>query len=245
MQLFVSDLHLSVDRPDKLELFQRFAARAAQVASKLYILGDLFEVWLGDDDDTPEHRAIVEALAGLSAAGVAVYFIHGNRDFLCGADFSTQTGATLLPDYATIELDGQCAVLTHGDLLCTRDVKYQRFRRVVRHPLVRRLFLAVPLASRRRIAFGTRTRTVASMESKDTEIMDVDSATVAEVLRRHAATLLIHGHTHRPAMHAVAVDGRACQRVVIGDWYCDDDVLIYDNGRLSKMRVGDFVATDD
>lgn len=244
MQLFVSDLHLSVDRPDKLELFERFAARAAQVASTLYILGDLFEVWLGDDDDTPQHRAIVDALARLSAAGVAVYFMHGNRDFLCGPGFSAQTGATLLPDYAIIELDGQRAVLTHGDLLCTQDVKYQRFRRVVRNPVVRRLFLAVPLASRRRIASGTRNRTLASMERKTAQVMDVDSAAVTEVLRRHAATLLIHGHTHRPAVHTLVVDGRACRRVVIGDWYCDDDLLAYDNGQLRKMRIGEFISAD-
>jgi UDP-2,3-diacylglucosamine hydrolase len=242
MQLFISDLHLSADRPDKLALFQAFVARAKRVATTVYILGDLFEFWLGDDDDCPVHAAVVAALADLTRAGVAVQFMHGNRDFLCGDDFAAATGATFLPDYAVIGLAGHRAVLTHGDLLCTRDVKYQRFRRVVHNPLVQRAFLAAPLAWRRRIARGTRSQTLASTERKAEYIMDVDAATVAMVLREHRATLLIHGHTHRPAMHELEVDGRACRRVVIGDWYTQDDVIACSEGDLRSMRVTEFVA---
>ncbi|MEQ8494410.1 MAG: UDP-2,3-diacylglucosamine diphosphatase, partial [Gammaproteobacteria bacterium] len=131
--LFVSDLHLGAERPDKFALFHAFLERARTRARAVYILGDLFEVWLGDDDDDPLHREVVAALAATSAAGVAVYFAHGNRDFLCGARFARETGATLLPDYAAFDIDGERIVVTHGDLLCTRDVKYQRFRRVVRN----------------------------------------------------------------------------------------------------------------
>lgn len=242
MQLFISDLHLSAERPDKLALFHAFAARAERVATTVYILGDLFEFWLGDDDDCPVHRAIVAALAALTRAGVSVHFMHGNRDFLCGERFAAATGATLLAEFAVIDLDGHRAVLTHGDLLCTRDVKYQRFRRVVHNALVQRAFLAIPLAWRRGIARGTRSQTLASTERKAEYIMDVDDETVATVLRDHRATLLIHGHTHRPAIHELDVDGRACRRVVIGDWYTQDNVIACSGGALRSLRVTEFVA---
>jgi len=242
MQLLISDLHLSADRPDKLALFHAFVARAQRVATTVYILGDLFEFWLGDDDDCIVHRTIVAALADLTSAGVAVHFMHGNRDFLCSDGFAAATGATLLPDYAVVDLAGRRAVLTHGDLLCTRDIKYQRFRRVVHRPLIQRAFLAIPLTWRRRIARGTRSQTLASTERKAEYIMDVEAATVAEVLRQHHATLLVHGHTHRPAIHELDVDGRACTRVVIGDWYAQDNVIVCSDAALRSMRVTEFVA---
>jgi len=240
--LFVSDLHLTAERPDKLTLFETFLAHARRSASALYILGDLFEVWLGDDDDDPAYRAVIAALAATSDAGVALFFAHGNRDFLCGSRFARQTGATLLADYAEVDLDGQRAVVTHGDLLCTRDVAYQRFRRVVRHPLVRGLFLATPLRWRQHIAQGTRRGTQASAGRKAGDIMDVEPAAVRDVLAAHDATLLIHGHTHRPAIHDLEVDGRACRRIVLGDWYTDDDVVRIDGGRVERLRIGEFLA---
>ncbi|MCB1747289.1 MAG: UDP-2,3-diacylglucosamine diphosphatase [Gammaproteobacteria bacterium] len=240
--LFVSDLHLSAARPDKLELFRAFAARAATCADALYILGDLFEVWIGDDDDDATHRLVLEALAALSASGVTVGFMPGNRDFLCGAAFAARSGVNLLPDFAIIELAGERAVLTHGDLLCTQDLKYQRFRRIVRNPLLQRGFLATPLGWRRRIASGTQSRTRASMARKPEHIMDVEPAAVCTVLREHDATLLIHGHTHRPGLHEIVVDGQHCRRLVLGDWYEQDDVAIHADGTLTRLRIAEFLA---
>ena len=240
--LFVADLHLSGERPDKLELFLAFADRARHTAQAVYVLGDLFEVWLGDDDDSAPHPRIVAALRALSASGVRLHIAHGNRDFLVGERFAQATGATLLSDYETIDLHGTRALLTHGDLLCTRDVKYQRFRRVVRHPLTRAAFLAAPLAWRRHIARKTQSGTRASMRLKPEHIMDVDDATVARVMSRYGVDLLIHGHTHRPAVHDHAIDGRACRRIVLGDWYEQDGVLVCDRNGQQAMRVHEFLA---
>ncbi len=239
--LFVSDLHLAAERPAQLELFARFVAAARERASALYILGDLFEVWIGDDDDTPPHPRIRALLRSVSDAGVALHVAHGNRDFLFGARFEDDTGARLLPDWAVVELPGARALVTHGDLLCTRDVKYQRFRRVVRNPVVRHAFLAAPLAWRKRIARGTQTGTRASAARKAEHIMDVDPATVRSVMAAHDVSLLIHGHTHRPDVHAFDVDGRACRRIVLGDWYEQDGVLVCDEQGQRAMRVADFI----
>ncbi|MGR8919149.1 MAG: UDP-2,3-diacylglucosamine diphosphatase [Gammaproteobacteria bacterium] len=240
--LFVSDLHLSAERPDKLELFERFVERARSAAEAVYILGDLFEVWLGDDDETPPHDAVLDALRALCDAGVEVHVAHGNRDFLFGRRFEQRTGARLLPDYAVVELNGERTLLTHGDLLCTRDVKYQRFRRVVRNPLVRRAFLATPLAWRQRIARRTQSGTRASMARKAEHIMDVEQSTVAAVMARHDASLLIHGHTHRPAMHEFEHDGRRRRRIVLGDWYEDDSVLVCDAAGERASSVREYLA---
>ena len=242
--LFVSDLHLAGERPAQLELFVAFLERVRTRAHALYILGDLFEVWLGDDDDTPPHPRIVAALAALSGHGVKLHIGRGNRDFLCGERFAAATGATLLEDYTVIDLYGTRTLLTHGDLLCTRDVKYQRFRRVVHHPLVRRTFLSIPLAWRQRIAHKTRSGTTASMQLKSDQIMDVDEDTVASVMERYAASLLIHGHTHRPAVHDYARDGCCRRRIVLGDWYEQDSVLVGDESGQRALRVGTFLAQD-
>ena len=237
--LFVSDLHLSPARPAQLTLFLEFLACARQRAQALYILGDLFEVWLGDDDDTPPNAVVVSALAALTSAGVAVHVGYGNRDFLYGSRFVAASGAQLLDDYAVIDLFDTPTLLTHGDLLCTRDVNYQRFRRVVRHPLTRRLFLATPLAWRQRIAHRTRAGTIASMRRKDDGIMDVDETTVAEVMAHHKVKLLIHGHTHRPAVHHYESDQR--RRIVLGDWYEQDAVLVCDANGQRTMRIREFI----
>lgn len=241
--LFVSDLHLCNARPDKLELFLEFLAQAPRRARALYILGDLFEVWLGDDDDTPPHPQVIAALAALTAAGVALAVSRGNRDFLFGRRFAQATGATLLPDYAVLDLDGERALVTHGDLLCTRDVKYQRFRRVVRNPLIRSAFLALPLATRARIARRTQAGTQASMQSKREDLMDVDQDTVCAVMQAHDVTLLIHGHTHRPAEHRFQRGQASCRRIVLGDWYEQDSVLVCDAHGQHARPVAAWLAT--
>lgn len=239
--LFVSDLHLASARPAQLALFIAFIARVAQRRARaLYILGDLFEVWLGDDDDTSPNSEVMATLAGLRAAGVELFVACGNRDFLFGPRFAAATGAQLLDDYAVIDLYGTPTLLTHGDLLCTRDIKYQRFRRVVRHPVTRRLFLATPLAWRQHIAHRTRSGTVASMQRKDDAVMDVEESTVAAVMAHYGVKLLIHGHTHRPAFHDYEPDTR--RRIVLGDWYEQDSVLVCDRDGQRALRVADYLA---
>lgn len=240
--LFVSDLHLSAERPEQLELFLNFAERARSKAHALYVLGDLFEVWLGDDDDTPGHAEIIDALRALSSAGVELHIGHGNRDFLFGRRFARATGARLMADYEIIDLYGQRTLLTHGDLLCTKDVKYQKFRKLVRNPIVRTAFLSTPLSLRRRIALKTQSGTKASMRAKSDFIMDVDEDTVSSVMAQHAAMLLIHGHTHRPGIHDFDIEGKACRRIVLGDWYDQDSVLVCDEGGPQPLRVSDFLV---
>jgi len=240
--LFVSDLHLASERPEALALFARFVARAQVAAKAVYILGDLFEVWIGDDDDSPLHQEIITALRALSNAGVALHVALGNRDFLLGKDFAKATGAQLLPDYAVVELYGERALLTHGDLLCTRDIKYQRFRRVVRNPVVRYVFSLASLAWRRGIAQRTQTGTKASMAGKPPDIMDVDDTAVATAMAKYDSALLIHGHTHRPDNHEFESHGVKRRRIVLGDWYAQGDVLVCDEHGQRRIPVSEFVA---
>lgn len=238
--LFASDLHLSSTRPDKVELFLTLLARCRTQVSAVYLLGDLVEFWLGDDDADPIHLRLASALRELTASGVAVAIATGNRDFLMGERFYTATGACPLADYTVIDLHGIPALLTHGDLLCVKDVRYQQFRKHVREPSRQQQFLALPLAERRRIAIETRTDTQKSMVEKDDFIMDVDDGEVARVMTLHQVQLLIHGHTHRPAVHQLELGSSACQRVVLGDWYASNEVYwTSDNGNrlLSAARL--------
>ncbi len=240
--LFVSDLHLCNERPAKIELFYALAARARREMDAVYILGDLFEIWLGDDDDTPPHGEIMAALTELSQNDTDVYVMRGNRDFLLGSAFAQRTGATLLPDYFMTELYQHRALLTHGDLLCTRDVKYQQFRKFVRDETRQRAFLAQPLEQRRRLASETRDGTLASMLEKDLHIMDVEDDAVRATMRAHDANLLIHGHTHRPAIHDFTLDQTACRRVVLGDWYDEDFIVVATADDIDLLRATDYVG---
>lgn len=218
--LFVSDLHLCRERPQATRLFLNFLANRARNAQALYILGDLFEYWAGDDDiDDPHHRPVIAALRALSEGGCALYVMHGNRDFLMGADFAQASGAVLLPDPVLIDLHGRRALLTHGDLQCTDDVEYQVFRSKVRDPLWQQDFLAQPLPQRKAQIAALRARSEQEKSCKDAAIMDVNASAVADLLRSHDfPPLLIHGHTHRPGRHAVEVDGKRCERIVLADW---------------------------
>lgn len=222
--LFASDLHLSPARPDRIDRFCALLARCRAAAGAVYLLGDLVEFWLGDDDEDPVHLRLVAALRDLTAAGVKVAVTTGNRDFLMGAHFCAMTGATLLADYEVVDVHGTPTLLTHGDLLCLKDVQYQQFRKYVRDPARRQQFLSLPLAERRRIATETRSGTQKSMLDKDDFIMDVDEAEVARVMAQYQVRRLVHGHTHRPAVHPLEVAGAPCERVVLGDWYAGDEV---------------------
>ncbi|MCX7627365.1 MAG: UDP-2,3-diacylglucosamine diphosphatase [Methylophilaceae bacterium] len=218
--LFVSDLHLSHERPHTTRLFLAFLQQQAQHAQALYILGDLFEYWAGDDDlDDAHHRPVIEAMRKLTRSGCKLYFMHGNRDFLIGGDFAHATGAELLADPWRIELCGQTAVLTHGDLLCTDDTDYQNFRVQVRDPLWQQKFLSLPLAERKAQITQLRARSEQEKSYKTAAIMDVAPQAVVELLRQYDyPALLIHGHTHRPAHHRIVLDGRICERIVLPEW---------------------------
>ena len=218
--LFISDLHLSGARPAINELFFRFLRTRAAGAEALYILGDLFDYWIGDDDlAEPLHASVARALRAVSERGVPLYLMHGNRDFLLGEAFCAASGARLLDDPAAPELPGARTLLMHGDTLCTDDVEYQRFRGTVRDKTWQREFLAQPLAGRHAQAEALRAASERGKSGKPPEIMDVSQEAVRATLRAHGYPRLIHGHTHRPARHEVEVDGRRCERWVLPDWY--------------------------
>jgi UDP-2,3-diacylglucosamine hydrolase len=227
--LFISDLHLSPERPAIVALFAQFLrARAAQ-AEALYILGDLFEYWLGDDTvDMPELASLVDGLRALTASGVPVYVMHGNRDFLMGSGFESATGCRLLSDPSVVDLYGTHVLLTHGDLLCTGDIQYQAVRRVVRDPAWQRDVLAKSVPERIALARSFREKSEKVIAGNKPEIMDVTPAAVEEMLRAHQVRDMIHGHTHRPADHRFTLDGAPARRVVLGDWYDQGSVLVCD-----------------
>jgi len=218
--LFISDLHLCPERPQTTRLFLEFLSGRASQAKALYILGDLFEYWAGDDDINDEHhQSVIRGMRALSESGTSLYVMHGNRDFLMGQGFAKATGATLLHDPVSIDLYGKKAVLTHGDTLCTDDKEYQQFRNVVRNLEWQQEFLASPLAQRKATIAELRGRSEQAKSYKDSAIMDVNQGAVNEFLREHGyPSLLIHGHTHRPARHQIEVDGKRCERIVLADW---------------------------
>jgi UDP-2,3-diacylglucosamine hydrolase len=223
--LFVSDLHLCPTRPAINQTFSAFLRGPAAQAEALYILGDLFEYWAGDDDDDPFNASVLAALRTLSDGGIPLYVMHGNRDFLIGERFGATCHASLLPDPTLVDIHGTRTLLMHGDTLCTEDTGYQEFRTKVRNPSYQKQFLAQPLAARKQIIAGLRTENAEKKQLKSEAIMDVTLATVEAVLREHGYPRLIHGHTHRPALHRHLVDGHACERWVLADWYTQGSYL--------------------
>ena len=235
--LFVSDLHLVETRPQANEAFFSFLEREAGNADALYILGDLFEYWIGDDDLSDPFNAVVAGLLkDLSARGVPVFVMHGNRDFLIGPGFCRAAGATLLDDPAVVAAGGEPVLLMHGDTLCTDDLDYQAWRRTARSAEWQRGFLAKSLAERRREILALRDKSREVIQAKPADIMDVNAAAVAEALRRHGVRRLVHGHTHRPGHHALQVGGRACERWVLPDWYGPGGYLAIADGRARLTR---------
>lgn len=226
--LFISDLHLDASRPDITAQFLDFLAHDARRASGLYILGDLFELWVGDDDPDPDKRRIVRALRELTTQGVSCAVMRGNRDFLLGTRFARDTGCRLLEDGAIVEIHGRRALLMHGDTLCTDDHAYQRLRRIVRNPVVQWMLLRLPVALRHRLAGQVRAGSRAHIRRTAPMIMDVNAQAVAGAFRASGVDLLIHGHTHRPAIHSLEADGRPATRIVLGDWYTQGSVLRWD-----------------
>ncbi len=216
---FIADLHLCESRPDISACFLRFLKTDAVLAEKLYILGDLFEAWVGDDDDSIYLEKIAFALRTLAKSGTKIYFIHGNRDFLLGQRYAEQASMQLLPEIDTIDLYGKHVVIMHGDTLCTRDVAYQAFRKKSRSWWWQTMVKSLPLFIRKRMAANYRKKSAAATAMKSQEIMDVTNEEVNLCLEKYNSQLLIHGHTHRPAIHELTVNGKVAQRIVLGDWY--------------------------
>jgi UDP-2,3-diacylglucosamine hydrolase len=218
--LFISDLHLSEERPGANEQFFSFLEDVARGAESLYILGDFFEYWIGDDDLAyPFHAVIAGSLRALSRSGVALYFMRGNRDFLVGERFCAATGARLLDDPTVVQLDGERTLLMHGDTLCTDDLDYQAWRRTARSSSWQQAFLGKSLDARRHAVGGMRQKSKEVVQAKPAEIMDVNDGAVRDAMRRHGVKRLIHGHTHRPGRHRVELDGEPGERWVLPDWY--------------------------
>ena len=225
--LFISDLHLDEARPQIVEEFERFLRDDAPAARALYILGDLFESWVGDDDDSALAQSVATLLRGLRTGGVPIYFMHGNRDFLLGSGYAARAGLEVLTDPKVIALDGERTLIMHGDTLCTDDLEYQKFRSLVRDPAWQRDFLAKPLAERRAFAARARAESRSHTATAQPEIMDVNDAAVTAAMRAHGVRRLIHGHTHRPATHRFELDGQPAERIVLGDWYEQSSVLTW------------------
>ncbi|WP_078083738.1 UDP-2,3-diacylglucosamine diphosphatase [Microbulbifer mangrovi] len=238
----ISDLHLDESRPDITRALFDFLKGPAAGAEALYILGDFFEVWIGDDDDAPLAAEVAQHLREYAAAGTKVFLMHGNRDFLMGEDFAHRCGATLLPDPSLVELAGQRVLLMHGDSLCTLDQEYMTFREQARNPQWQQALLAKPLQERRQIAAQIRAVSKSMNSRKAEDIMDVTPAEVVRVMQEHQVRILIHGHTHRPDRHALQIDGEPAERIVLGDWgelgWCirADDTPASDNQALSLIH---------
>ncbi|MBN8237874.1 UDP-2,3-diacylglucosamine diphosphatase [Marinobacter hydrocarbonoclasticus] len=217
--LFISDLHLEESRPDITGAFLTFLRDKALGVERLYILGDFFEAWIGDDERTPLQEQVAAALREVRDTGTDIYLMHGNRDFLIGEDFCERAGATLLDDPTVVDLYGTPALLMHGDSLCTADVEYQKFRANMRNPQTMKMLLSRPLKDRQLMARQLREISMAKNQGKAETIMDVTPEEVVKELEAHNVQLMIHGHTHRPAIHELEANGKRARRIVLGDWH--------------------------
>jgi UDP-2,3-diacylglucosamine hydrolase len=223
---FISDLHLSADRTDITHCLAQFLQHTAVDADALYVLGDLFEYWLGDDDRNEFTQYVESLFLQLAQTGVPIYFIHGNRDFLIRQQFAQRAGMQLLNEQQVVDLYGTATLIMHGDELCTQDIAYQKFRKKARGWLWPRIVLALPLSTRRKIAERGRKTSQKNQQKLSMEIMDVTHSEVVKVMQEHGVQRLIHGHTHRPAIHDLQVNQQPAQRIVLGDWYDQGSYLI-------------------
>lgn len=227
--LFISDLHLEADRPDIAKQFLHFLETEAKETDDLYILGDLFEAWVGDDDPNTHYFTIKRALRKLTDGGIPVYFMHGNRDFMIGKGFANETGVKILEDPYKVTMYGEKTLLSHGDILCIDDVKYQRVRKMVRDPDWQAAMRAKPLKDRLRYAQEARRQSMEQTINMSLEITDVNEDEVKRVIKKHNVDVLLHGHTHRPDIHTVDLGNRKAKRIVLGDWYTQGSVVRWDS----------------
>ncbi|GIC76810.1 UDP-2,3-diacylglucosamine diphosphatase [Moritella sp. F3] len=235
--LFISDLHLDDRRPQITELFLHFLATEARQADALYILGDLFEFWSGDDISNPLNDSVQDGLKALTASGVKCFLVKGNRDFLVSKRFAKRTGMTILGDYTAINLDGQNVLIAHGDTFCTLDEKYQAFRTAVNIPWRQKLFTALPIFVREAIADKIRGKSKAGNQQKSMNIMDVTESEVISKMLEFKCDTLIHGHTHKPYIHDVALSAnKQGKRIVLGDWFDQGSVLVWNEGKYDLQQ---------
>ncbi|MCY1353609.1 UDP-2,3-diacylglucosamine hydrolase [compost metagenome] len=218
MILLISDLHLEEERPDITRAFLHFLQTRAPQAEALYILGDFFEAWIGDDAMTPFQHSIAQALRKLADGGTRIFLMHGNRDFMIGKAFCREAGCTLLPDPSLVRMNGEPVLLMHGDSLCTQDQAYMRLRRWLRNPVTLFILRHLPLATRHKLARKLRKESRMQTRQKAAEITDVTPDEIPRILRQYGVRTLIHGHTHRPASHELELDGQFARRIVLGDW---------------------------
>ena len=235
--LFISDLHLDADTPDIGKQFLQFLDGEARSARALYILGDLFESWVGDDDPNPHYADMKAAMRRLTDSGVPVYFMHGNRDFLIGDDFARDTGVQILPDPSIVELYGQPVMLSHGDALCTDDFEYQQVRAMTRNPEWQSMILSKTLKERVDIAAHARAQSKERSAMRPESIMDVNEEAVAQAMKANDVSILLHGHTHRPAVHDFEIDGKRAMRIVLGDWYEQGSVVRWNREGFSLDKM--------
>ena len=235
--LFISDLHLEAERPEIGEQFLDFLSGEARQADALYILGDLFETWVGDDDPNPHYAQMKVAIRALVDSGVPVFFMHGNRDFVIGAKFAEETGVVILDDPHPIEMFGRQVLLSHGDAFCIDDIEYQRARAKTRDPQWQAMMLAKPLQERLDFAEQARLQSEQHKEQSSQQIMDVNQGAIVEIFRETSVAILLHGHTHRPAVHKFDLGERTVTRIVLGDWYEQGSVVRWDEQgpRLEAM----------
>lgn len=235
--LFISDLHLSEERPEIISLFLDFLDEQASNAEALYILGDLFELWIGDDAIPPVMDPVIKKLAALTSAGLSIYIIRGNRDFLLDKQFEQLSGCTLLDDPTVIDLYGTPTLLLHGDTLCTDDVEYQQFRAMVRDPQWQADFLSKSIEERLAIGKQARMESMARTKEKPEDIMDVNNEKVEDTFHSYHVLQMIHGHTHRPAIHQYVINEKPAKRIVLGDWYQQASILKVD-GDVYRLTPG-------
>lgn len=237
-KIFISDLHLDPNHPALAELFFQFLQGLTKETEELYMLGDFFEVWIGDDDHSPFNQSVITALKQATSRGLPIYFMHGNRDFLIGKRFLKATGCTLLPDVHVVDIYGKNTLLMHGDTLCTQDVKYLKFRKKTRHWLVKKLILMKSLKTRQAMAQRYREASKAHTRAQADYIMDVTQDEVERIMQQHEVAHLIHGHTHREAVHHFSLNGKPATRTVLGAWHHEGHALICtDDGRQALTTI--------
>lgn len=230
--LFISDLHLDDERPDATDLFENFIANEASHSDGLYILGDLFEYWLGDDFSTATSERVAKSLASLADRGIPVWFMQGNRDFLLQGNYAGRCGMKVLEETCVVDLYGTPTLLLHGDTLCTDDAVYQAVRAQVRNEQWQQGFLAKSIPERIAFAMDARSKSKAHQKQVSMEIMDVNAQAVESALKQNGVTEMIHGHTHRPAIHKLELNGGQARRIVLGDWYTQGSVLRVDGNGI-------------
>jgi UDP-2,3-diacylglucosamine hydrolase len=234
---FIADLHLAPNQEQEVERFRRFLKQDASQHKALYILGDLFNVWLGDRASASNYQSTITALNKLTTSGTAIFIQHGNRDFLLGEYFLEATGATLIDDPHRIEVKGRSILLTHGDKLCIDDISYQRYRRFIRNPLIESILHHLPATVLELIGSKVRTHSEQSKTSKQSSIMDVTQSEVEQIMRSWSCFTMVHGHTHRPAIHSFELDGKPALRVVVGDWESEQNVVSYKSGDFIQQSI--------